>query len=90
MPRQRIHHGRITYDFLQDFPQRLERFQEESGLPWAEVARRLGTLPYTVWRWGKGRVRPNMQHMMALMGLAHSLGLDHLFAGRGHCVPLRA
>ena len=33
MPRQRIHHRRITYDFPQDFPHRLERFKEESGLP---------------------------------------------------------
>ena len=82
MPRQRIHHGRIAYDSLHDFPQRLERFHEASGLAWAEVARRLGTLPYTVWRWRKGRVRPNMQHMMALMELAGSLGLSHTLTTR--------
>ncbi len=82
MPRQRIHHRRSTYDFLHDFPQRLERLQEESGLPWAEVARRLGTLPHTLWRWRKGSVRPNMQHAMALMELADNLGLGHVFAGQ--------
>ena len=43
MPRQRIQHSRIVYVFPDDFPQRLVRFKEESGLPWAELARRLGT-----------------------------------------------
>ena len=40
MPRQRTHHSRRTYDFPDDFPQRLVRFKEESDLPWAEIARR--------------------------------------------------
>ena len=57
MPRQRIHHSRVTYQVPHDFPERLERFKEESGLPWAEIARRLGTYPYTVWRWYRGRAR---------------------------------
>ena len=35
MPRQRTNYGRITYDF----PERLKRFQEESGLFWSEIAR---------------------------------------------------
>ena len=39
MPRQRTHHSRRTYVFPHDFPQRLERFKEESGLPWAEIYR---------------------------------------------------
>ena len=34
MPRQRTQHRRITYVLPDDFPQRLERFQEESGLSW--------------------------------------------------------
>ena len=65
MPRQRIHHTRETYDFPDDFPERLKRFQEESGLSWAEIARRLGTYRPTVWRWAEGRVRPNFRHMKA-------------------------
>ena len=32
MPRQRIDHSRTTYGFPDDFPQRLVRFKEESGL----------------------------------------------------------
>ena len=55
MPRQRTNYRRITYEFPEDFPQRLERFKEESGLSWAEIARRLGTYPYTVRRWWKKR-----------------------------------
>ena len=35
--------SRITYVFPGGFPQRPERFQEESDLSWAELARRLGT-----------------------------------------------
>ena len=57
----------------------LKRFQEESGLTWAEIARRLGTYRHTVWRWAEGRVRPNYQHRKALLALADSLGLAHLF-----------
>ena len=79
MPRQRTRHSRITYVLPDDFPQRLERFQEESGLSWSEIARRLRTYRHTVWRWAEGRVRPNYQHRKALMELAESLGLGHLF-----------
>ena len=48
-------------------------------MSWVEIACRIGTLPYTVWRWWKGRVRPNTPHMMALLELADDLGLSHLF-----------
>ena len=79
MPRQRIDHSRKTYDLPDDFPQRLERFKEESRLPWSEIARRLGTFRHTVWRWKEGRGRPNYQHRKALLELADSLGIGHLF-----------
>ena len=79
MPRQRIHHTRETYDFPDDFPERLKRFKEESGLTWAELNRRLGTHPYTIRRWVLGRARPSMWYMMALLKLAEDLGLAHLF-----------
>ena len=77
MPRQRIHHRRDVHRLPDDFPERLRRLHEESGLPWAEITRCLGTLPHTVSRWRKGEVRPNTPHMMALMQLAGSLGLGH-------------
>ena len=79
MPRQRIHHNTISRDFPADFPQRLKRFKEESRLPWAEIARRLGVYPHTVWRWQSGVARPNGEHMMELQSLAGDFGLGHLF-----------
>ena len=79
MPRQRTHHSRRTYVFPDDFPERLVRFKEESDLPWAEIARRLGTYPHTVKRWWKEGVRPHFRHQMALLDLADDLGLGHLF-----------
>ena len=78
MPREPVDHGRIVYVVPPDFPERLELLQEESGLPWAEIARRLGTYPYTVWRWYRGGVRPHFRHQMALLDLADELGLAHL------------
>ena len=82
MPRQRIQHRRIAYVFPEDFPQRLVRFKEASGLSWAELARRIGTFPLTVRRWWKLGVRPNTRHLMALLELAEDLDLLHLLTAR--------
>ena len=60
MPRQRTHHSRITHVIPDNFPQRLRRFQEESGLSSSEIARRLGTYRHTVSRWWKAGVRPEL------------------------------
>ena len=54
MPRQHTRHSRIVYVFPDDFPRRLERFKEESGLTWAEIARRLGTSTLNLRRWKDG------------------------------------
>ena len=80
MPRQRTDHSGETHPFPEDFPERLKRFQEESGLSWSEIARRLGTYRVNVWRWATGRAWPNYQHRRALLELAEDLGLAHLFA----------
>ena len=61
------------YDFPEDFPERLKWFQEESGLSWSEIARRIGTYRPTVWRWTEGVVRPNVKHLLALLNLAEDL-----------------
>ena len=79
MPRQRTYYSRVTYDFPDDFPERLRRFQRESRLPWAEITRRLGINPQTMRRWRDQGVRPSARHLMALLELADSLGLGHLF-----------
>ena len=81
MPRQRIHHRRDVHQLPDDFPGRLERFQRESGLPWAELSRRLGADPETVRRWRDKGVQPSARHYAALLRLAEALGLDHLFRG---------
>ena len=73
MSRQHTRYNSRAYVFPEDFPQRLKRFQEESGLSWSEIARRLGTYRHTVWRWAEGRAQPNHQHRKALMELADSL-----------------
>ena len=39
LPRQHTRYNRRAYVFPEDFPQRLKRFQEESGLSWSEIAR---------------------------------------------------
>ena len=79
MPRQRIHHSRIAYVFPGDFPQRLKRFKRESGLPWAELQRRLGADRETVRRWREKGVLPSTQYYAALLAVADSFGLGHLF-----------
>ena len=43
MPRQRNRYPRAACALPEDFPQRLERFKEVSGLSWRELARRLRT-----------------------------------------------
>lgn len=78
MPRQRIRHSGAIYGLPDDFPERLKRFQERSGLSWSEIARRLGTYRNTVWRWKEGRAQPNYQYRRALSELADSMGLGHI------------
>ena len=78
MPRKRIPYRRIRRVFPADFPERLKRLQAESGLPWAEIARRVGADVESVRRWKEGKARPNAEHLAALYALADSLGLGHL------------
>ena len=63
--------------FPEDFPQRLERFKEASGLSWRELARRLRIDIRIVNRWRNGS-RPDSANLMALFILASGLGLLHL------------
>ena len=79
MPRQRTNHSRRIYVLPDDFPQRLRMFGEASGLSWAEMARRIETYPLTIRRWRDDGVRPTHRHQLALLALAESLGLGHIF-----------
>ena len=78
MPRKRIRSGRAVYALTGDFPGCLERLKEASGLPWAEMARLLGTSVLNVWRWRRRGVQPNAHHLLALQDLADGMGLGHL------------
>ena len=48
-------------------------------MSWAEIARRIETYPLTIRRWRYKGVRPSHRHQMALLALADSLGLGHIF-----------
>ena len=79
MPRQYTHHSRITHAIPDDFPQRLVRFMEESDLSWAELRRRLGVDRETLRRWRDKGVLPCTQNYLALLAVADSFVLGHLF-----------
>ena len=79
MPRQHTHHSRITHQFPADFGERLVRFKEAADLSWAELCRRLGVDRETLRRWRDKGVRPNAEHLMALLALADSFGLGYIF-----------
>ena len=74
MGRQRRVHRPVFYDFPEDFPQRLERFKEETGLTWNALARRLGVNPYRLREWRRGTV-PDSTNLFILLTLAERLGL---------------
>ena len=84
MPRQCTRNNRTRRGLLDDFPERLRRFKEASGLSWAEIARRLGTTPKTVRRWYQGKGRPNAHYLLALQDLAKGLGLGHMLEGKAY------
>ena len=74
MPRQRKSYRRDVHVFPEDFPQRLERLKDESGLTWSELAG-LAPAPSPCWRQG---ARPNALHLLALLELATSLEVAQL------------
>ena len=78
MSRKRVRSRRTVYVLTGDFAQGREAFKEASGLPWAEIARLLGTSVLNLWRWRKKGVQPNMEYLLALQELADGLGLGHL------------
>lgn len=56
-------------------------FNEEWGVPWAELNRRVGAHPETVSRFRDKGMRPTEEHLVALLASAVSSGLSHLFTG---------
>ena len=64
----------VRAGFPPDFPERLERFQEASGLSWRALARLLGVTTYRLSLWRRGTV-PSGEHLFLLLTLAAVLGL---------------
>ena len=64
----------MYYEFPQDFPDRLERFKEATGLTWNALVRRLGVNPYRLREWRKGTI-PDSTNLFILLALADKLGL---------------
>ena len=65
----------IEFAFPPDFPERLVRFKEASGLSWKALARLLGVRPYRIWNWRERGVAPSPAHLFLLLTLAEAMGL---------------
>ena len=65
--------------FPEDFPQRLERLEEESGLTWSGACRPAWRKPPTLQRWRRG-AHPNALQLFALLELATSFDLPELLS----------
>ena len=76
MGRQRRIHQVVYYELPQDFPDRLERFKESTGLTWNALARRLGVNPYRLREWRKGTSTIlDSTNLVILLTLADKPGL---------------
>ena len=72
---QKLDHRPVDFEFPADFPERLVRFKEVSGLSWKALARLLGVRPYRIWKWRKKGVAPSPAHLFLLLTLAEAMGL---------------
>ena len=64
--------------FPDDFPRRIERVREASGLSWPGFARALGVSVRTIHRWRRDS-RPDAANLLALLDYAAEIGsLNHL------------
>ncbi len=74
--------------FPEDFPKRLERLKEASGLSWRGMARAIGVDPKQLRRWRKG-VEPSGGPMLALLRFAGRIpGGVHILMGEGFQMTL--
>ncbi|MYA00651.1 MAG: helix-turn-helix transcriptional regulator [Chloroflexi bacterium] len=72
--RQRVHYAPRSDEFPDDFPQRLDRLRDRSGLSWRAMARALGVNVRALYRWRSG-VWPDAAHFLALLEFAAQQGL---------------
>ena len=88
MGRQRRIYQPVYYEFPRDFPDRLERFKEETGLTWNALARRPGVNPYRLREWRRGTV-PDSTNLFILLSLADKLGLRGILMCSNRDMPER-
>lgn len=60
-------------EFPRDFPRRLVRLKEASGLSWREIAYRLGTDTSVIRDWRAGKRQPSTGHLFSLFALASTV-----------------
>ena len=75
MGTQRLRHRQAEWRLPGDFPERLARFQEASGLSTRALAGLLGVSPYRLRRWRNGEDAPNPAHLFAVLTVAGAMGL---------------
>ena len=75
MGTQRLRHKRVEWRLPEDFPERLARFQEASGLSTRALAGLLGVSPYRLRCWKHGEDEPNPAHLFAMLTIASVMGL---------------
>ena len=84
MLRPRPTYIRVNPVFPEDFPERLERLKEASGLSWHQIALALGTTPSVIREWRLGNKRPSPVYLYALFMFADNTvpgGRDILLHG---------
>ena len=74
---QANHTQRISCVLAGDLLEGLERFKEESGLPWAEV-RLLATSTLNLWRWRHTEASPTLTSPWPFQNQGDSMSLGHL------------
>lgn len=79
MGTQRLVHRPFEFEFPPDFPERLTRFKEASGLSWRAIARMLGVSPSRLRQWRNKGVLPSIDHFCLLLLIAERMGLRRIF-----------
>ena len=87
MGTQRLVHRPFEFEFPPDFPERLTRFKEASGLSWRAIARMLGVSPSRLRQWRNRDVLPNVDHLFLLLLIADYMGLRKILMCRERDLP---
>ena len=87
MGTQRMVHRPFDFEFPPDFPDRLTRFKEASGLSWRAIARMLGVGPSRVRQWRNKGVLPSIDHFCLLLLIAERMGLREILLWHERDLP---